>query len=283
MNRRSMILVTVLMLFFSSCDGQQKKQAVSTVQSNCNRTVYGGPQYIKLLPPYICIPAGFVIDDYVRVSDLGKDGKINFLAVKYNKKEDDQIDGDLTYWAFYERSKSADIFSLKTTLSNIVPPYIEDISYEYLLAHPVAEKLFKSYPLRLSHSLSFQVDTDTIRLSYKFDDSYGKSFVFTYKQNNWYLENVEYFFGELPMYWWKDDDFFYSLNEKLKVIETRKPQKRVSISDFDLKVAFKYREEEQNHLAEWHIDTIDKTKWKSIDDVVFTRCHGMDLPEDWLY
>lgn len=122
---------------------------------------------------------------------MGKDGKINFLAVKYNKKEDDQIDGDLTYWAFYERYKSADIFSLKTTLSNIVPPYIKDISYEYLLAHAAAEKIFKSYPLRLSHSLSFQVNTDTIRLSYKFDDSYGKSFVFTYKQNNWYLKNVE--------------------------------------------------------------------------------------------
>ncbi|HEY9049068.1 MAG TPA: hypothetical protein VIN08_24375, partial [Ohtaekwangia sp.] len=124
---------------------------------------------------------------------------------------------------------------------------------------------------------------DTIKLSYKFDDTYGKSFVFIYRQNTWYLENVEYFLGELPMYWWKEDDFFYPLNDKLKVIESRKPLKRVSISEFDLKEAFKYREDERSHLAEWHVDPLDKSKWKSIDDAIFQSCQGMDLPEDWVY
>jgi len=282
MNNLVTIIMVMLMVAFISCDGQ-KKQSINVSQPNCNRTVYGGPQYIKLLPSYICIPDGFIIDDYVRVSDSDNDDRTNFLAVKYNKKEDDQVDGDLTYWAFYERSKKEELFSLKMTLTNIVPPYIEDISYQYLAAHPVADKLFKVYPLRLSHMLSFQINMDTIKLSYKFDDTYGKSFVFIYRQNTWYLENVEYFLGELPMYWWKEDDFFYPLNDKLKVIESRKPLKRVSISEFDLKEAFKYREDERSHLAEWHVDPLDKSKWKSIDDAIFQSCQGMDLPEDWVY
>lgn len=231
----------------------------------------------------MCIPDGFIIDDYVRVSDLNDDGKDDFIALKYNKKEDDQLDGDSTYWRLYNRSKSDTTFLLQMTLSNIVPPFIKDLSYEYLLAHPVASDLFDSYPRRLSHSHSFQLNQDTIKLSYKFEDTYGKRFIFVYDKANWYLENVEYFIGELPMYWWRDDDFYYPLNDELKVIESRKPKVKVSINNFDLKAAFKYRDIEWIHLSNWHIDRIDKTKWSSIKDVKFSKCQGIDLPDDWIY
>jgi hypothetical protein len=276
--------IVVLMFFLNSCEAQQKEQTIVTIQTNCNRTVYGSLRYIKLLPSYICIPDHFIIDDYARFSDIDGDGKDDFIALKYNKKADDQIDGDSTYWNFYYRSKNDTTYRLKNTLSNIVPPFIENESWSYLSKHPIAERIFETYPRRLyDHSLSFHLTGDTIQLSYKFEDTYGKRFVFVYEKNDWYLKNVEYFIGELPMYWWKENEFFYPLNDKLKVIESRRPQKIISIAQFDLKEAFKYREDEWTHLSEWHIDTIDKTKWKSIEDVVFNRCHGMELPEDWLY
>lgn len=252
--------------------------------TNCNRSVYGTSKYIKGLPSYICIPSGFIIDDFVRTSDVDKNGKIDFIAIKYNKKEDDQKDGDTTYWQFWQRPPSDSVFTLRKTLANIVPPFVEDVSGDYLLAHPMAMKIVNEYPFRLmSHALSFRVSDDTIRLSYKTEDTYGKSFVFVYNSNNWFLENVEYFIGELPMYWWRDSEFYYPLNDKLKVIEKRAPAVRISIDEFDLRKAFKHREDEWRHLAEWHIDTIDKSKWKSIDEVEFEKCQGMDLPEDWVY
>jgi hypothetical protein len=98
--------IVVLMFFLNSCEAQQKEQTIVTIQTNCNRTVYGSLRYIKLLPSYICIPDHFIIDDYARFSDIDGDGKDDFIALKYNKKADDQIDGDSTYWNFYYRSKN---------------------------------------------------------------------------------------------------------------------------------------------------------------------------------
>jgi hypothetical protein len=169
------------------------------------------------------------------------------------------------------------------TLQNIVPPFIKDISYQYLQSHPVAEKLFEDYPRRVSHELSFQVNFDTIRLSYKLQDVYGKTFVFVHDDNDWYLENVEYFLGELPMDWWRENEFYYFLSDKVKIIETKRPTKRISIKDFDLKIACKYREEEVTHLSEWHLDRIDESKWGSIEEVQFEKCRGVEVPADWLY
>jgi len=270
--------LSMLMLVFISCNGQLKTEITP-----CNRTVYGSTRYIKLLPTYICIPSGFIVDDYVRTSDTNGDGQNDFIAVKYNKREDDQVDGDSTYWSFYTRTKDDTIFSLKMTLSNLVPPFIKNLSYKYLLEHATAIKLFEDFPLRLSHRLSFQVNLDTIRVLYKFDDSYGKSFVFVSDHSNWYLKNVEYFIGELPMYWWRDNDFFYSLNDKIKIIETRKPKKEISINEFNLRTAFVYRNDERSHLSENHTHWIDKTKWSSINEVRFSKCQGIDLPDDWIY
>ena len=85
------------------------------------------------------------------------------------------------------------------------------------------------------------------------------------------------------MYWWKDGDFYYPLNDALKVVETRKPKHRVSIDIFDLGTAFKHRNIEWIHLSDWHVDRIDETKWSSIEKVEFAKCRGMDLPEEWIY
>lgn len=277
MTTRVLILALSMFLFQVGC-GQSK-----TDIDQCNRRVYGTLNFIKSLPSYICIPEGFIIDDFVRVSDVNGDGLSDFLAIKYNKREDDQNDGDITFWRFYTRSKGDSVYTLSMTLQNIVPPYLKDISYEYLLSHPIAEKIFQDFPRRVSHSMSFRLNNDTIRLAYKLDDSYGKSFVFVNDNSTWYLREIEYFIGELPTYWWKDDDFYYPLNDKLKIIESRKPKQPLNIKDFDLRVAFKHHELEQDHLSKWHIDQISKTNTSSIEDIKFINCDGHYLPDDWAY
>jgi len=280
MNRISNILV--ILTCFSTCHGQQGK-INNTNGGNCNRAVDGVSDYIKLLPTYICIPANYIIDDYVCISDLDSDGLADFIAVKYNKKEDDQLDGDTTYWNFYIQRKGDSLFHLAKNLSNIAPPFIVDLSWSYQLSHPIASKIYDEYPRRLSHAQSFNVQSDTLRLAYKFDDSYGKRFVFVYNGLNWYLEDVEYFLGELPMSWWKHGDFWYPLNDALKVIETKKPKRRICIDDFDLRTAFKYRDLEREHLGDWHVTRIDESKWQSAKELRFNKCKGIDLPDDWIY
>jgi hypothetical protein len=81
----------------------------------------------------------------------------------------------------------------------------------------------------------------------------------------------------------EENDFYYHLNDKIKIIETKIPKKRISIKELDLKIAFKYREDEASHLSEWHVDRIDEKKWVSIEKVQFEKCQGMELPADWLY
>lgn len=275
----------LLIFLLSRCQAQTNtlNEKLETLNT-CNRQVYGSTKYIEKLPSYICIPKGYIIDDYIRLASLDSNNNEFFLAIKYNKREDDQIDGDSTTWEFYIRSAPDTIFTLRQKLNNIVPPFLKDYGLEYVVAHPLADSIFNSYPLRVSHHLSFVVRNDTLHLSYKFDDSYGKTFVFIYNKlrSNWFLENVQYFIGELPIYWWRENEFYYPLNDQLMVIEERKPKKNVSIDKFDLKEAFRYRQKEWMHITE-HIDDMDKSKAKTILDVDFKKCEQIRLPESWSY
>jgi hypothetical protein len=282
------LLATILSLFFHlSCLSQSPKSVTkNTLTVNpCNQSVYGTVKYIAQLPNYICIPDGFVIDDYVRFSTLGDSKKKDFLAIKFNLREDDQEDGDSTFWRFYTQDKQDTIFRLTHSLGNIVPPFIKNISYDYLIDHATADEIFNNYPRRLIHRLAFVVTHDTLKLSYKFDDSYGKTFVFIYDQQkkDWFLETLEYFIGELPTYWWRVDDFYYSLRDNIKVIEVRNPKNKIRIGEFNLRMGFKYRDVEQAHLVQSHIDRVDESKWKSIESANFDKCHIEYLPNDWRY
>jgi len=280
---KSKILIVITLLITVYCQGQinQTKKNLS----NCNQEVYGTKKYIKDLPNYICIPDGFIIDDYVRAFGEDENGVNNFIALKYNKKEEDQIDGEITYWDFYEYNIHDSIFHRKYTLTNIVPLYIKKISFAYLAKNPYAEKLFNTYPRRISHNLSFIAKRDTIKLSYKLDDVYGKTFVFTYNkiEKNWFLQDVEYFIGELPSFWWQNNEFYYPLRDSLLVIEKVKPRKNIAIDQFDLIEAFKYRELESSHLSGWHIDKIDETEANTILEIEINKCKGIFLPKDWIY
>jgi hypothetical protein len=254
-------------------------------QSACNRETYGTSKYIEDFPDYLCIPAGNVIDDYVRVSDLNRDGNPDFLAVKYNAKEDYQKDGDTTYWQFYYKRANDSIYADGHLYINLVPPLIKDIGLEYLIQHPIASKINEEFPRRLSHALSFSVLQDTLTLSYKLDDTYGKSFVFGFNKesDDWTLQKVDYFMGELPPYWWRDDNFYYPLNDALKIIESRFPVKSIALKEFNLKEAFKYRDDEISHLKEQHIDQLKHDASQSILNVTFDTCEALWLPSGWVY
>lgn len=283
MSNKLIFFFTVLITF--RCQGQTDLSNKNDHSPLCNQEVYGTKKYIKNLPPYICIPEDFIIDDYVRYSDKDNNGTIDFIALKYNKKEDDQIDGDTTFWDFYEYNIRDSLFHHKLTLNNIVPLYIKSISFAYLAKNPYAEKLFNIYPRRISHSLSFIAEHDTIRLSYKLDDVYGKTFIFIYNKSigNWFLQDIEYFIGELPPFWWQNNEFYYPLRNNLLVIEETKPKQNIPIDQFSLIEAFKYRELESSHLSEWHIDNIDERNGNTILQIKLSKCHGIQVPKDWIY
>ena len=283
--QRQMRLIVIFLFLTISCNAQVSNK-VDMTADECNRQVYGTKKYIQYLPKYICIPNGFIIDDFVRISDLNKNNKSNFLSIKYNRKQDDQIDGELTYWDFYSKSDKDTIFHFDYTLKNLVPPFLKNTDLSYVTTHPTAQKIYSDYPFRMdSQELSFVVNTDTLKLSYKFDDSYGKRFVFIYDhtKNDWFLKNVEYFIGELPKYWWTGNSFYYPLIDDIKVIEQKLPKSNISIQKFNLKEAFRYKIIEWIHLAESHIDNLVKSNYKSISDVTFLKCDKMNLPADWIY
>jgi hypothetical protein len=287
--KRIKFLVSCLAFVFTSCSGQPTGYKIadpSNLSEGCNQEVYGTIQYIRALPNYVCIPQGHIIDDYCRTSDVNQDNFDDFLAVKHNIKQDDQVDGDTTYWDFYERSTKDTLYKKVYTLGNIVPPFVKDFSLEYLTSQPLASKIYELYPFRLSNpSLSFKLVRDSITVSYKMDDTYGKSFVFVYNtaSANWVLERIDYFIGELPLYWWQDNEFYSSLSNEIKIIESKVPLFKVSIENFSLISAFKFREMEAAHLAEWHIDKIDQGNHKSVADFDFGQCDQLSLPGDWEY
>lgn len=278
MNKILLNTLSIALIFSYNCKGQD--------QSSCNRATYGTKKYIEVLPHYICIPNGYVIDDYVKSSDLNNDGITDFLAVKYNKKEDDQIDGDSTYWDFYRKLSGDTTFSYSQTLSNIVPPYIKELNFEYLLNNPTAGQLYETYPRRMkSNSLSFELNSDTLRLRYKLDDTFGKSFVFLFNKlkGNWYLELIEYFIGELPRYWWENDEFYYELKDAIKIIEKKTPMDEIPIDQLDLKESYKFSEDEYLHLSDHHMNSIQSGSYKSILKYHFEECDEFILPQDWKY
>lgn len=274
----------ILLLIPIYCQGQVDLLQRNNNFVNCNQEVYGTKKYIKNLPNYLCIPKDFIIDDYVRFSDKDKNGKNDFIAIKYNKKEDDQIDGDTTYWVFFDYNIIDSVYQQKFTLTNIVPLYIKSISYSYLAKNSYAEKLFNLYPRRMSHNLSFVVKNDMIRLSYKLDDVYGKTFVFIYNNiyENWFLQDIEYFIGELAPIWWRNNEFYYPLRNNVLVIEKIKPKQNISIDKFSLIEGFKYRELESDHLSKY-INNINEDVNKSILQVELSKDIEIQLPKDWIY
>ena len=278
MKNKIVLLVLLFPIIFLSCQGQDR--------DTCNRETYGTKKYVENFPEYLCIPGGFVIDDYIRTSDLDYDGIVDFLSIKYNKREEDQEDGDVTYWDFYKKGTDDSIFYLYKTLNNLVPPFLKEQNFEYLISHEQAGHIFETYPRRMmSHYLSFEIKLDTIRLRYKLDDTYGKSFVFVYSkaEPNWRLYLVEYFIGELPLYWWENDDFYYPLKETIKIIETKLPNEKTSIDQFNLQEANKFNEEEIFHLSDYHMNKIGKSSHNTILTLDFKACDGFILPSEWKY
>ncbi|MBV6641904.1 MAG: hypothetical protein KI791_14365 [Cyclobacteriaceae bacterium] len=278
MKDKILLLVLLIPIVFWSCQSQDR--------NTCNRETYGTKKYVDNFPEYLCIPDGFVIDDFIRTSDLNYDGVEDFLCVKYNKREEDQIDGDMTYWDFYKKEPDDSIYFLYKTLNNLVPPFLKEQNFEYLTSHEQAGHIFETYPRRMmNNKLSLEINLDTLRLRYKLDDTYGKSFVFVYNKAdlNWRLCLIEYFLGELPLYWWENDDFYYPLKDTIKIIETRLPNERILIDQFNLQEAYKFNEEENFHLSDYHVNKINQDPHNTILTLDFKTCDGFTLPSEWKY
>ncbi|MGK7389155.1 MAG: hypothetical protein ACNS60_02350 [Candidatus Cyclobacteriaceae bacterium M2_1C_046] len=66
-------------------------------------------------------------------------------------------------------------------------------------------------------------------------------------------------------------------------IQTINPKINIAITEFDLKEAFKYREDELYQLQDFVAQHVDEEKYNSILDVNFNGEGVFDLPENWIY
>lgn len=144
----------------------------------------------------------------------------------------------------------------------------------------------------LLENLSFQINKDTIKLSYKYDATSGKSFnfIFSPEKKNWYLETVEYFLGEVSPIMYDEQrgghEMYYELNDKLLPIYTLEAKEKVSIDEFSLIEAFKYSREENTELELCFYNQLSdlEKKYKSVWDFKFEPCNKeLEWPEGWKY
>ena len=306
---KSIVFIVLTFLFFN-CSGQGKvieedtrssniqvndstKDHISELTPECNRASYNRND-IKKLPSYICIPDGYMLDDEIRFSDLDGDGKSDFMAFRYrlNKQYNDWKDGDTIYWKFHLMDENTGRHKEHLTLNNIVPPFLSDTGLEYIVSDSLALKIYENYPLTLYRELSFQVSQDTLKISYKYDASSGKSFVFVYsgKNKNWYLKNIEFFYGEVPLFWSEPDrggnEMYEELHDKLLPIYVLEAKEKVPIDEFSLIEAFKYKDEENQELEECfgtQLRELEK-QYKSVWDFKFESCYReLEWPEGWKY
>ncbi len=285
----------IILYFSSSCvkapeDHDNKNNSTNSVEHECNRSVYGRVAYLDKLPEYLCIPQGYIVDYFVLDGDINNDGMTDFIALKYNKKEDDQNDGDTTFYNFYYRNQSTERFELINTFSNLVPPYISNYSWEYLSKNDIAASIYDNYPLRMfNKNLSFEIEGNLIRLAYKYNLSFGKSFIFEYHpfDSDWVLKDVEYFMGELPETWWSNEDFYYPLMDGKKTLFSFQPRHNISLKDFSLIEAFRFSEEEDFYIyQEYHLQLTDSVKStnRSIVEFEFASPNkNFEPPSDWKY
>lgn len=288
------------MAIFLNCSNQESnknrtnfkktsKQALIQ-KSDCNRATYIKSD-IKKLPDYICLPEGFALNGTVHFSDLSGDGKNDFMAYRYRLKKEFK-DGDTIYWDFYSRNSVNDKFSKNVTLNNLSPPYLSRIDLEYIVKDSSTISIYEDYPLTFYKGLSFQVNRDTIKLSYKYDDSKGKTFVFVYsdQKSDWLLLEVQFIIGEVPPYWTDESrggsEYYSDLHDNIFPIFTKPPAQQISIREFDLIEAFKHEEIETANIRDCYLNQFNdlEERYQSVWEFKFEPCYrDLEWPNDWKY
>lgn len=217
---KSKSIIIALLLFGNlSCDAQKDK-----TNKNCNRNTVDKS---ITLPNGICLPDNFTADLTIE-SDFNFDSNDDII-IRYSKYP--LIDGVMRHYSIFERLTDS-TFDLKKQMPNLSLPYIRVLSRSYLDLNPIADSLVKLYPV--DTRLFF--NKDTLLIDHSIPDYYGKSYVFVYSkaEENWYLEKVRYWIGQLPTWLVKNANLKEELYGKVYLNEDKKPKKRISVDELNL-------------------------------------------------
>lgn len=219
-NTVTFLLCFILPLF--CCVGQKADE-----DKVCNRDAVD-KSIARLLPKGICIPEGYTVEHVIKDFDFNGDGKYD-VAVRYVKYPLE--DGNMRYYSVYEQISDT-IFSYKKVFNNVAYPFIKSYSENYRKRYPVVDSLLMIYPT----GVKFLFSQDTIKIEHIIPDLYHKTYSFVYdkKYDNWYLQKVNYWIGELPVWLVRNGNLREELLEERIYLDKKIPDKHISIDEFDL-------------------------------------------------
>ncbi|MEM8940432.1 MAG: hypothetical protein AAGC64_13925 [Bacteroidota bacterium] len=222
------------MLFFFEGIGQDLTES----DSKCNRQ--GADRSItRLIPNGVCIPEGYTATKVVNDFDFNGDG-LSDLAIRYIQFPLE--DGNMSYYSIY-KCVSDTLFLLEREFKTLGKPYVKAFSETYQRKNPIVSELIEKYPL----DVKIKFIQDTIKLSHIIPDDYGKTYKFIYDrfQENWFLEEIIYWAGNLEKSYLERLELDKKLLGKV-MLEEKKPENKISIDEFDLLKSKRIADEEES-------------------------------------
>jgi len=207
------------MLTIQACCSQADKNEIQ-----CDRRTIHESLNQKL-PKGICILMNYTIDDVQTNLDFDRDKKSD-VVLRYG--EYPLKTGSNRIYALYKRTGDT-TFVLKKEIKNIMPPYLKNVYAAITGTDTLAHRLATTYP----YDLKIEFVQDTIKLSHLIPDYYGKTYIFVFNADNWYLKYVTYWIGGLD----ERDIEQMDLSSKLlepNVLETKRVDRVISIDKFSL-------------------------------------------------
>jgi hypothetical protein len=225
MNSKSVLLLGYILnlCLFASASAQTAEND----DQQCNRkTVDNG--WRKILPRGICIPKGDYYINFVEPNiDFNKDDKLD-VVVRYLESPP-QIGTIISYGIYFRSSDTT--FIEKMLLSNLVPPFIGNLQAASLSSDSIKLSMINMYP----YDTEVLFNKDTIEISHLIPDDFGKTYYFVYNvlKDNWYLENIQYWAGNLDRAYLERLDLSEKLLGKVH-LENKRPNTPLSIGEFNL-------------------------------------------------
>lgn len=241
----ALVVVSIALLSTQSCSGQIDKN-----RNKCSRKTTD-KSLSQTLPPGICIPLNYTIEEVITNLDFDRDKKSD-VVLRYS--EYPLKTGATRFYAIYKRTGDT-TFVLKKELKNIMPPYLKNIYAAVAGSDTVALRLAVSYP----YDLRIVFIQDTIKISHLIPDYYGKTYSFVFKSNNWYLKQVAYWIGDLD----ERDVTQMDLSPKLlkrNVLETKRIDNIVPIDKFSL---VQCRRKAETEEKEYLMENYDLLEWSN--------------------
>jgi hypothetical protein len=222
MHNKLLIIVANVLLFNLTCIAQVIEDKTQCNQQSVDNSI------ARLIPDGVCLPDGYTADLVVKDFDFNQDRKMD-LAIRFIKYP--LQDGNMQNYQIFEQLNDT-VYSIKKELVSLRLPYIKFLTASYRESHPLADSLARQYPL--DTQLAF--NSDSISVSHLIQNFFGKTYIFIYDNStdNWHLQSIRYWLGELPLWLVRNADLREELLYERIYLEDKKPDKQISIDEFDL-------------------------------------------------